>query len=58
MERFHSAFGSGNKKLASEVTDEITRFAQGIDPTVTISEGAGIVVVLMKIAGLTEGERR
>jgi hypothetical protein len=58
MGRFHSAFGSGNKKLASEVTDEITRFAQGIDPTVTVSEGAGIVVVLMKIAGLSEGERR
>jgi hypothetical protein len=57
MERFHSAFGSGNKKLASEVTDEITRFVQGLDPSVTASEGAGIVVVLMKIAGLPEGDQ-
>jgi hypothetical protein len=61
MERFHSAFGSGDKKLASEVTDEITRFVQSLDPSVTASEGAGIIVLLMTLSDHPKGsddERR
>jgi hypothetical protein len=56
MQRFHSVIGSDDKARASEVMDEITRYVQSIDPSISVSEGTTIVVLLMKIVGLIKGE--
>jgi hypothetical protein len=53
MQRFRSTFGSENRDLAREVSQEITRYAQELDSTVTFDEGTTIVLALLKMAGLS-----
>jgi hypothetical protein len=51
MRRFRAACGSENRDLTREVTAEVTRYVQELDPTITIHEGTTIVVVLAKMVG-------
>lgn len=55
MQRFRAVIGSEDQERASEVSDEIRRFAQGLDSSVTFSEGTRIVVILMGIVGHPKG---
>jgi hypothetical protein len=52
MERFRAAYGSGNVKLMSAVTTEITKRAQEIDPTITHVEGTTISTMIPKLLGI------
>jgi hypothetical protein len=49
MEWFRASLGSGNEALGREVMDEVARYAQSLDPTITYSDGTRIVVILMKM---------
>jgi hypothetical protein len=51
MQKFLEVRGSDDKVRASAVIDEITRFAQSLDPSVTHSEGTRITVMLMQLVG-------
>jgi hypothetical protein len=51
MRRFLAGMGSGDRSLGSDVMDEVTRYAQHLDSSITVPEGTRIVVLLMKIAG-------
>jgi hypothetical protein len=49
MERLRAALGSGNEALGRDIMDEVTRYAQSLDPTIAYSDGTRIVVTLMKM---------
>jgi hypothetical protein len=51
MRLYHRAVGSEDQVRANAVIDEITRFAQTIDPSITPEEGIRITVGLMKMVG-------
>ena len=51
MQKFRGVIGSDDKERASAVTDEVERFAQSVDPTVTPVDATSITVLLMKIVG-------
>lgn len=46
MLRFYQARGSDNEELARKTVDEIRNYAQTLDPTVSYTEGAAIVLAL------------
>jgi hypothetical protein len=56
MDRFRAVIGSEDKGRASEMIDEVTRFAQSLDASITVPEGTRIVVVLMNVVGHQRGE--
>jgi hypothetical protein len=49
MERLRSAIGSNNKEPARAVMSEVTQSAREIDPSINVSEGVGIIVILVEI---------
>lgn len=51
IERVRSSIGSQDKDLGWAVMDEVTKFAQSLDPTINSSEGTRIVVLLLKRLG-------
>jgi hypothetical protein len=55
MRRFRAVIGSEDKTRATEMIDEITKFAQNLDPSITTAEGTRIVVILMSLAGQPQG---
>jgi hypothetical protein len=56
MQRFRAVMGSGDKSLGWDVMEEITRYAQSLDPSITPSDGTTIVLILMKIVSHPKGE--
>ena len=58
MQRFRAAIGSEDKKRGSKIIDDITKFAQGLDASVTGPEGTQIAVVLMKMVGHPEDDAK
>ncbi|MCA6110725.1 hypothetical protein [Bradyrhizobium cenepequi] len=46
--RFRAAVGSGNENLGREVMAEVDQYAKVLAPSVTHSEGTGIVVILLE----------
>jgi len=51
MERFRAAIGSNNNALGREVMDEVTEYAQKVDPTISVSEGTRITAILLRKLG-------
>jgi hypothetical protein len=49
MERLRAVIGSHNKELGRAVFSEVTQSAREIDPSVNVSEGVGIIVILVEI---------
>jgi hypothetical protein len=49
MGRLRAAAGAENKELARNVIDEITRYAQTLDPSVTTVDGNSLTIILMKM---------
>jgi hypothetical protein len=49
MERLRAAIGSNNKERARAVMSEVTQSAREIDPSINVSEGVGIIVILVEI---------
>jgi hypothetical protein len=41
----------GNRELVREVNQEITRYAQELEPTITFDEATNIIVALLKMVG-------
>lgn len=56
MQQFRAVMGSEDKERAEAVVDEITKYAQTLDPTINVSEGIRIVLNLMRIVGHPNGE--
>lgn len=56
MQRFRAVMGFGDKGLGWDVMEEITRFAQSVDPSITPSDGTTIALILMKIVSHPKGE--
>jgi hypothetical protein len=56
VQRFHAVMGSGDKSSGWDVMEEITRYAQSLDPSITPSDGTTIALILMKIVGHPKGE--
>jgi hypothetical protein len=56
MQRFHSVMGSGDEDLGADVMEEVSRYAQSLDPNMSAPEGTRIVVLLMKIVGDSKGK--
>jgi hypothetical protein len=51
MERFRASIGSNKKALGLEVMDEVTEYAQKVDPTISVSEGTRITAILLRKLG-------
>lgn len=56
MQRLRAVIGSGDKSLGWDVMEEITRYAQSLDPSITPSDGTTIVLILMKTVSHPKGE--
>jgi hypothetical protein len=56
MQQFRAVMGSGDKSLGWDVMEEITRYAQSLDPSITPSDGTTIVLILMKVVSHPKGE--
>jgi hypothetical protein len=51
MQRFRAVIGCDDQERGRQMIDEIRKFAQTLDPTVTFSDGTSIAVILMGIVG-------
>jgi hypothetical protein len=51
MQRFRAVIGSEDKDQGLRVIDEVTKYAQSLDPSISVPEGTHIVVVLMNLIG-------
>jgi hypothetical protein len=56
MHRFRAVMGSGDEDQARNMVYEITKHAQRLDQAITAPEGTRIVLVLMKIVGLSKDD--
>jgi hypothetical protein len=55
MERFRAVVGSNDEQRAADITQEITKYAQELDPNVTYDEGTSIALVLLNSLDLKRG---
>jgi hypothetical protein len=51
IQQFRAVIGSEDRQRADDVIDQITRYAQSLDSSITVPEGTRIVVVLMNLVG-------
>jgi hypothetical protein len=51
MQRFRAVIGSEDKEQGLRVIDEVTKYAQSLDPSISVPEGTSIVVLLMNLVG-------
>ena len=56
MDRLRAAAGSENEDLAREISYEIIKYAQNLDPTIGAPEGTRIVLILGTMLGHFKAE--
>lgn len=48
MKRIKASLGSGDELLGWQVMDELTKFAQSIDPSIIPAEGTRLMVIILR----------
>ncbi len=48
MKRIKASLGSGDEALGWQVMDELTKFAQSIDPSIIHAEGTRLMVIILR----------
>ena len=51
MQRLRATIGSENRALARQAILDVTRYAQTLDPTISVPEGTTVTVILLKKIG-------